>query len=126
YLEVAVVTMQLRGRAKAPRLTELLHRAIPYPMLLVTQLPGEHSDRAVVVSLAHQRGSHNQASAVVVEEIIRTPPLGLGVLPDVEAQFVHSLDIAGLPRSDLFAFYQGWVDRVLALCIAAVTGVFTI
>jgi len=31
YLEITVLHLMLRAGAKAPRLTELIHRAIPYP-----------------------------------------------------------------------------------------------
>ena len=36
YLEIAVLAAELRPTAKAARLAELIHRAIPYPVLLVT------------------------------------------------------------------------------------------
>ena len=38
YSEIAVLSMNLRVGAKVPRLMELLHRAIPYPVLLLTGL----------------------------------------------------------------------------------------
>src|SRR5690349_9163760 len=37
YLEIAVLSLALRPEAKATRLSELVHRAIPYPVLLITQ-----------------------------------------------------------------------------------------
>ena len=36
YLEIAVLTVELRPAARPPRLIELIHRAIPYPLVLVT------------------------------------------------------------------------------------------
>src|SRR5437870_4021719 len=36
YLEIAVLTLALREGAKAGRLRELVHRAIPYPVVLLT------------------------------------------------------------------------------------------
>lgn len=126
YLEVAVVMMRLRGPAKAPRLIELLHRAIPYPILLVTQLPAEDGGGPVVISFAHQRRSLNEAGAVVVEEVVETPPFMSGFPSEAVERFLGSLNIAGLPRGDLFVLYQGWIDRVIALRTATVTGAFTI
>ena len=35
YLEIAVLTATLRAAAKPTRLVELIHRAIPYPLVLV-------------------------------------------------------------------------------------------
>src|ERR1700684_2535597 len=52
YLEIAVLTVMLRSSAKPMRLIELIHRAIPYPVVLVTAQGG-----AVSLSLAHKRWS---------------------------------------------------------------------
>lgn len=56
YLEVAVMTVAFRTAAKVVRLTELVHRAVPYPVLLVSD-----ADEGVAVSLAHKRWSLGQA-----------------------------------------------------------------
>jgi hypothetical protein len=62
YLEIAVLAVTLRSAAKPSRLIELIHRAIPYPLVLVT----EHRD-AVNLSLAHKRWSQGEAGKVVIE-----------------------------------------------------------
>ena len=36
YLEIAVLRLTQRAGAKATRLVELVHRAVPYPLLLLT------------------------------------------------------------------------------------------
>ena len=47
--------------------------------------------------------------------------------PDAEeAAFLASLALAEQPRRDLFALYQGWLDRVAALEAARITGVFAV
>ncbi len=136
YPEVAVLTMRLReveGRRAPPvaRLIELLHRAIPYPLLLVTQLPSEQDDVSdVIVSLAPLRRSLNEAEATVVEEVVASPPLAPGApsraTSGVNAAFLASLRVVGLPRANLGAFYRGWLDRVVARQAAEVTGAVTI
>ena len=52
YLEIAVVTAAFRASAKPTRLLELIHRAIPYPLVLLAAHGG-----AVNFSLAHKRWS---------------------------------------------------------------------
>src|SRR4030042_3582113 len=47
YLEIAVITISLRTSAKPTRIIELIHRAIPYPVVLVSGV-GE----SVCISLA--------------------------------------------------------------------------
>src|ERR1700680_3405424 len=55
YLEIAVVSCAFRPGAKAGRLIELIHRAIPYPVMLVTS-----DDDGVSLSVAHKRHAENQ------------------------------------------------------------------
>ena len=52
----------LRPAPKPPRLIELIHRAIPYPLVLIT----EYRD-TVSLSLAHKRWSQGEAEKVVIE-----------------------------------------------------------
>ena len=47
YSEIAVIAAAFRPEARAARLTELIHRAIPYPVLLITT--GTGGDRKSVV-----------------------------------------------------------------------------
>jgi hypothetical protein len=121
YLEIAVLTATLRDNAKVLRLTELIHRAIPYPVVLVSAQGDSQS-----VSLAHKRWSQGEAGAVVIEEVRRTGPLRPDSLATIDATFLSSLALSGLHAGDLFELYQGWIDRVIAIEAAAITGVFTI
>ena len=63
YLEIAVLTATLRSNAKPTRLLELIHRAIPYPLVLLAAHGG-----AVYFSLAHKRWSQGEKGKVVIEE----------------------------------------------------------
>jgi hypothetical protein len=119
YLEIAVLTATLRAGAQATRLIELIHRAIPYPVVLWT---GQGD--AVSLSLAHKRWSHGVTGAVVIEDVRRTAPFHPHRLSPEEGKFLTSLAISGLPNRDLFALYQGWLDRVAGLEAARITGQF--
>ena len=119
YLEIAVLTVGLRPAAKTARLVELIHRAIPYPLVLVTG----HGE-TVSLSLAHLRGSQGETGKVVIEDLRRTVPFRPDAPTSEEAAFLDSLALSGLPRGDLWALYQGWLDRVVALEAARITGQF--
>jgi len=119
YLEIAVLTATLRSGAKATRLTELIHRAIPYPVVLWTE-----QSQVVSLSLAHKRWSQGQAGEVVIEDVRRTAAFRAESLTAHEIGFLASVALSGLPASDLYALYQGWLDRVAALEAATVTGAF--
>jgi len=118
YLEIAVLTVALRPTAKPPRLIELIHRAIPYPLVLVT----EHRD-AVNLSLAHKRWSQGEAGKVVIEDV-RQVLLNPDKPAAEEASFLASLAVSRLPARDLFALYEGLLERLAGLEAARITGTF--
>ena len=120
YLEIAVLTVTLRAAAKPTRLTELIHRAIPYPVALVAA----HRD-TINFSLAHKRWSQGEMGKVVIEDVRRTTPFRPDAPMAEEVSFLANFAVSGLPRGNLFALYQGWCDRVAALEAARITGSFT-
>ena len=120
YLEIAVLRVALRADAKAPRLIELLHRAVPYPVLAVT----ERGNR-VNLSLAHKRWSQGEAGKTVLEgepEAVDTPRDGDAYGPELAA----ALALGRQPQASLLTLYQGWIDVLLALEAARRTGRFEI
>jgi hypothetical protein len=121
YLEVAVLTSTLRANAKPTRLVELIHRAIPYPLVLLTA-----QANSVSLSLAHKRWSQGEKGQVVIEDVRRTSPFRPETPSDQEAAFLASLSLSALPSRDLYSLYQGWIDRVAGLEAAQITGTFTV
>ena len=126
YLEVAVLTAVFRQDAKVARLTELIHRAVPYPVLLVSSYRDGGAD-IITVSAAHKRFAQNEAGKFVVDEILTTAPMTLdAVLPAATQAFLGSLALSRLPTRDLFQFYQGWMDGIVGFAVANITGRFAL
>lgn len=117
YLEIAVLAIKLRPAAKPTRLIELIHRAIPYPLILVAA-----QGDSVSLSLAHKRWSQGETGRVVIEDVQRTAPFRPKAPTKEEAEFLASVAVANLPNRDLFTLYQGWLDRIAALEAAKITG----
>ncbi|MDP3277126.1 MAG: DUF4391 domain-containing protein [Deltaproteobacteria bacterium] len=121
YLEIAVLRAAVRTPAHTARLHELIHRAIPYPVLLiVTQGDG------LTISLAHKRQSQGEVGATVLDGalVVASPAAALSI--NVAAAFISEIAITRQSRVNLFALYQGWMDTVVALLAAQVTGTFTV
>lgn len=116
YLELAVLSLELRVDAKTARLVELVHRAIPYPVLLIV-----HADDGLALSLAHIRQAQNDVNKTVLhgESVLEPIPAN-----SIGQSFLQAMALPRQPRSDLFTFYQGWIDTVMALEAAQVTGHF--
>ena len=119
YLEIAVLTFAVRARVRTERLTELVHRAIPYPVLLITR----HGE-AVDLSLAHKRWSQVEAGRTVLDGSIISATLGSGRGDELTDALMCALALRSQPRATLHALYQGWIDAVQALNAARVTGDF--
>ena len=105
YLEIAVVGCAFRPGAKARRLIELIHRAIPYPVLLVTS-----DAEGLAVSVAHKRHAQNEAGKVVIERVVSVGGLQAVESGGPDQAFVlQALALARQPRRDLWALYEGWL-----------------
>lgn len=121
YLEVAVLRLTLRAGAKATRLVELVHRAVPYPVLLLT----EQADRSGL-SATHKRWSQGEADKTVLEGEVVAVEWQAASDGERWPTFGEALTLSRQPRTTLYALYQGWIDALLALHAARVTGAFTL
>lgn len=119
YLEIAVLHLALRAGANVKRLVELVHRAVPYPLILIAEQTGQIS-----ISAAHKRWAQNEMGKTVLDgEIVSANCDGVR---DAEylPTFFATLAIGRQTHASLYALYQSWVDVLLALKAARVTGVY--
>ena len=120
YLEISILTAALRPVAKPARLIELIHRAIPYPLFLVSEHNG-----GITLSLAHKRWSQGEGGKVVIKDVRQTL-LNTTTPSSEENVFLENLAVSRMPARDLFALYGGWLDRLAALDAARITGSFAL
>lgn len=120
YLEIAVLQLSLRPGAKQMRLVELVHRAIPYPVLLLTEQEAQTS-----LSCAHIRWAQNEADKTVLDGDVITVQFDDNSTIDHDTAFCESLALGRQARSTLYTLYQGWMDALLALQAARITGKLT-
>ncbi len=121
YLEIAVLKLTFRSVTRSERLTELVHRAVPYPVLLIAW-----QGDAPELSLAHKRWSQGEAGKTVLDGDVVTARLGDDCTDELAAAFCDALAMSRQPRTTLYALYQSWIDSVQALRAASVTGRFLI
>ena len=131
YLELAILCVSLRqldGKsAKVRRIAELVHRAIPYPVVLVLD-----DSEKLFVSLVHIRWAQKEVNKTMLDgDLIQGVfgPLiiaGSGATAENQSAFLISLALSKQPRSDLRSLYQSWMDTLSAWQAAVVTGRFEI
>ena len=119
YLEIAVLRCALRPGAKATRLVELIHRAVPYPLLLLTEQAGQ-----VVFSVAHKRWAQNEADKAVLDGEVVAAEWENGSEDPHLTEFLQAMALERQPHGTLRALYQGWVDTLIAFKAARLTGDF--
>ena len=120
YPEVSVVEAILSSRKRAPRIAEMIQRAIPYPVLLVMV-----ERDGTCVSVANKRFSLAEKGSIVAEDFLLSPWSG-EALEDIDAAFYDALSLRNLSRVDFYAFYRSLVHAVLARACAELTGRFVL
>lgn len=121
YLEIAVLRLTLRPGSRTTRLVELVHRAIPYPLLLLT----EQGERPAL-SAAHKRWSQGEVDKTVLEGDVVVAEWNAEHDGESWPVFLDVLALGKQPRTTLHALYQGWIDTLQALQAARVTGAFAV
>ncbi len=132
YLEVAVLSIATRGAHAAldneepaaaakpvntARLAELVHRAVPYPVLLLLATP-----EGLFLSMAHKRWAQNEAGKIVLDGEVTSIDTGFDLTP--AHPFLQGIALARQPQATLMALYQGWLDCLTALQAARYTGTY--
>jgi hypothetical protein len=141
YLEVAILDIVLRSPKSYRRLAEVIHRTIPYPLLLVfSQNPDvptqdlqaeENLESSFVnngskisLSIAPKRFSLAEKGAIVAEEFFTTEWMDMESPTDIEQLFLENLNIKDLPHTDFFDLYSALIDRFIAFDCASFRGEF--
>ena len=119
YLEIALLRLTLRPGARMTRLVELVHRAVPYPVLLLTDRDG-----ATEISTAHKRWSQGEAGKTVLDGEIVALDCGEKDHMEHMTEFLALLGLGRQPRTSMYALYQGWLETLLTLQAARLTGLF--
>lgn len=119
YAEIAVLQLDLRQAARRERLVELVHRAVPYPVLLIAWQEGTPE-----LSLAHKRRSRGEVGRTVIDGEIVLARIRDDSEREQAAAFRSALALARQPKENLQRLYQGWIDTVQAFRAATITGGF--
>ena len=116
YYEVAILQVTLKTLNRTSRIAEVIHRAIPYPLVIVFAFR-----TTCALSLAHKRFSQAEKGAIVAENFFITGWIDLLALTPVQQAFLDSLAMSNLPHTHFFAFYSALMDRLVALDCARLT-----
>jgi len=121
YLETSLLLVQLKESKSADRVINLIHRAIPYPLLIIC-----HYQDSVMFSIAPKRFNLAEKGAIVAEEVISSGWINLSAISPNEMTFLKSLAIDSRRYLDFLELYQAWEASLLAQACSKHTGQLTI
>ena len=121
YLEIAIIQVNLKTQHRTGRIAEIIHRAIPYPLVVVFAY-----ESSFLLSLATKRFSQAERGAIVADDLFATDWMDLASMAPVQEAFLNSMAGSSFPPTDFRAFYYALVDRVIALDCATRTGRFVL
>ena len=101
YPEIEVIEVVLHKDYKLKRITEIIMRTIPYPMLLIFKLENKRQ-----FYVAHQRSSQSDSSKNTLEEFIATDWL------DRDSYLFARLDMKQMKFTNFYALYSDIVDAI--------------
>ena len=121
YLEIALIQVNLKQIGRVKRLAEIIHRAIPYPLIAVFTF-----DKDCLISLAHKRFSQAEKEAIVAYNFQSTGWIDLENPTTIQDDFLNSMNITSWSHTNFFVFYKSALNRLIALACAEHTGSFSL
>ena len=117
YLEINVLQTSLKETGNYSRIVELIHKAIPYPILLLTE-----DSSKLTISLAHKRWSEGAIGQTVIDGSITVCELQRGEPNGLERSLLSQVSLLLQPRTNLYSLYQGWFHAIQAFEAGRFTG----
>lgn len=123
YVEVAFLHVTLKSASHVKRLSEVIQRSIPYPLIIVF----EHAE-SIFINLADKRINRADSSKLTVETFFNSEWFSRQdiALSETHQEFIKSLGFSYLNQQDLYAFYQSWIASFNALEAAKHIGQFSL
>jgi hypothetical protein len=121
YTEISILLINLKQTGTAERIIDLIHRAIPYPLLLICRF-----QETVLFSIAPKRFSMAEKGVIVVKEVLNSGWIKLDSILSMELAFIISLAINAKTYLNFFDLYSGWEASFVALACSRHTGKFLI
>ncbi len=120
-LQVFTVDIDESSMAKYKAIMELIHKHIPYQILLILR-----SDQSLIYSVCDKRINQADPSKRTIASYTQTPIINMLYHRDVESSFAASLSFASLQKDNLRTSYQSYVNAIVQYATAKITGSYTV
>lgn len=119
FLEIAVLAISLSSPARVRRIASLMHRAIPYPLILIFE-----DGKRACISTAGKRINQADKSKLVIDDRWLTDWMDVSAPTEAQRGFLESLAFTKLPSTNFYALYEAYQALVIAIIAAERSGNF--
>ena len=119
FLEIAVLSISLSNPARVGRIASLMHRAIPYPLILIFE-----DGKKACISTADKRINQADKAKLVVEDRWLTGWIDVSAPTEAQHGFLEALAFTKLPSTSFYALYEAYQALVIAIIAAQRSGTF--
>ena len=120
YEEITVVELEISSNRHLKRLSDIIHRSIPYPLLLIYR-----ENETLFFSIADKRYNLADDQAATLRALWVTDGFTHTGLTATQELFLQQLAYTKQPKIHLKAFYQSWIEAFRAYEVASITGEFS-
>jgi len=120
YKEIVVLETALKTIKNVKRVTQLIHRLIPNPVILFLTC-----DKATTLTLAQKRKSMSDYSKITVEEWLETDWFYQEELSQRQSAFADYMNVTHYSYANLYSFYCDLWDDMLRYNLSQYTGRYT-
>jgi hypothetical protein len=101
------------------RIADLIQKYIPYPILLCVRQNG-----IFILNACDKRINQNDSSRRTIEKKYNTEPIEQQTPTETQQNFLNSLAFSKLDKTNLKTFYDSYIQRMIALQAAELSGLF--
>lgn len=120
YKEIVMLETVLKTMKSVKRVSQLLHRLIPNPVILFLTC-----DNTTTLTLAQKRKSMSDYSKITVEEWLETDWFHCEELSQRQRAFVDYMNVTHYSYANLYSFYCDLWDDMLRYNLSQYTGRYT-
>lgn len=121
YHEIAIIEVLLKKGGHVKRLSEVIHRGIPYPLMIVFK-----NEHIVRLSIADKRYNMADPQSATLRSLWVTGSMDPDHLTKIDREFLNLIGFPNQPKLHLKAFYHGWIDLFNTYDAAKISGMFAV
>ena len=120
YSEIAIIKVKISNKEKLKSINNIIQQ-IPYSLIVFYAFQNEIS-----LCLSPKRINKADSSKLVVEEVHFSKWIDFSNLTNIDKTFLQSLSINNHPFTNLLAFYESFIDKLISYNASIYSGIFSI